>query len=400
MAAGDVFDYGWRRSTTGEMYVTGDPARVTGEQISTAGMAALGFFAQITPYGTLKTSGEPSTLLFDTIDGSTVDASKWTTGGTSAPTQTNGVMTFSLAASNSISSTLISKLTFPGTVGFTAIGGIVNLEVAQLTNPNCHRFYGMGQVTSYASATPVTDGMGFEVDLTGAFNCVVYVGGTRYVINSTNPALITAAGSLPSGGTAAALSAITWPGNYHRMVVYTRGDITFWFLDSLDTPIAYSSFVTPNVINLPMRVAAITTPAVSTVLATTFTIAALGVGDTSSPSQVLTPSSYQWAAPSNSTSVAYVASQVAKASPGTVYGVSGYNSKASAQFIQLHDAASLPADTAVPVNVITVPASSNFRIDFGTYGRRFSTGIVISNSSTGPTKTIGSADCFFDVQFA
>jgi hypothetical protein len=71
----------------------------------------------------------------------------------------------------------------------------------------------------------------------------------------------------------------------------------------------------------------------------------------------------------------------------------------SAQFIQLHDAAALPADTAVPEVFITVPASSNFSIDFGQYGRTFVNGIVICNSTTGPTKTIGAANCWFDVQY-
>lgn len=94
-------------------------------------------------------------------------------------------------------------------------------------------------------------------------------------------------------------------------------------------------------------------------------------------------------------SAAYEASHILKASAGKLIHVRGYNSKGSAQFIQLHDSATLPADAAVPISFITVPANSNFSIDIPITGESYAAGIVICNSSTGPAKTIGSADCWF-----
>jgi hypothetical protein len=98
-------------------------------------------------------------------------------------------------------------------------------------------------------------------------------------------------------------------------------------------------------------------------------------------------------------STALEASAVVKSTPGTLFSLTGYNDNTASQYIQIHNAASLPADTAVPAIVLTVNPKDNFHYDLAEIGRWFSTGIVICNSSTAATKTIGGSDCWFNVQY-
>lgn len=106
------------------------------------------------------------------------------------------------------------------------------------------------------------------------------------------------------------------------------------------------------------------------------------------------------AAPSNAVTTAYASSLIVKTSAGTVWGVAGYNS-GPAQFLQFHDATAVPANGVAPVGpLVAIAAASNFSIDFGKYGMGFTTGIVIVNSTTGPTKTLGAADCWIAVRYS
>ena len=98
-------------------------------------------------------------------------------------------------------------------------------------------------------------------------------------------------------------------------------------------------------------------------------------------------------------SIAATASEIVKAEAGTIFSITGYSARTTAQFIQLHNSATLPIDTVIPAIVFKAQALSNFFYEFEEIGRFCLNGIVVCNSSTYATKTIGSADCWFNIQF-
>lgn len=101
-------------------------------------------------------------------------------------------------------------------------------------------------------------------------------------------------------------------------------------------------------------------------------------------------------------STALEASHVLSASAAQLGRLDVFNSKGTAQFILIINSATLPADGAVTLLYPPIPIAANQLLTI-TFPRPLaaSTGIVVSNSSTGTfSKTIGSADCVFwaDVQ--
>lgn len=113
----------------------------------------------------------------------------------------------------------------------------------------------------------------------------------------------------------------------------------------------------------------------------------------------VTPTAAAGLAPNNASTTAYANNLLVKNSAGTLYGIGGHNS-GPVQFLQLFDASSIPGAGSVPVGpVVRIPATDNFSIDFGGYGMKFNNGIIIANSTTGPTRTAGAADTWIAARF-
>jgi hypothetical protein len=75
------------------------------------------------------------------------------------------------------------------------------------------------------------------------------------------------------------------------------------------------------------------------------------------------------------------------------------NTNAGTRYIQVFDAAALPGNGATPLMTFPLTAGQSFvpPVDLGVYGRVFQAGVVIANSTTETTLTLGSADSFFDL---
>lgn len=216
-----------------------------------------------TPYGTTKVSAEPSYLFADDFDGTALDyVNKWmpvVTAGTGALTVSNSLATLStgITASNAVS--VNSKQVFSKVgVNFLVAEFRIKLEATALLT-GAHRFWGFGTAGSpFASATPLTNATGFEIDTTGALNAVIYSGGTRVFSQVLVPFL---------------------DGNYHSYEVYIKPGENYWFVDSDESPVAISSGIISQSGNLPLRLHMVNSPTTPPASSPTMSIMDIGVGD-------------------------------------------------------------------------------------------------------------------------
>jgi len=390
MPTNDSYYGGQRLSPVGELYIKNDQALAP---------------VRIQP-------GVPSQLFIETFESATLDiTNRWnapTTGGTGvAATGVVGQTVLDGGTTLNSFSQLTTQTTFqPTEPGFLYVTERINIEFPVVTT--AHRYWGLGILPGTPTiAAPVTQGVGFEIRTDGKLYAVVYQTGTRVVIADLSAA--TGTGKQPADS------------NAHKYYTFFRGDYCYWAIDDPENVVAtYTTGANgpdKNTLNECLQVVS------NSGTHATLTVNAVAIGDTAHTTFQLSDGAFGWrkqtvkaagvapvvndmpsvvalGAANSVTSAAYEASHVIKATPGTLYKLNVYNSKASAQFIQFYNSATLPADAAVPTGpLITVPTVSSVTIDFGSGGRVFSTGIVVGNSSTGPTKTIGAADCWFDALY-
>jgi len=95
---------------------------------------------------------------------------------------------------------------------------------------------------------------------------------------------------------------------------------------------------------------------------------------------------------------AAAASAVIATGPGTLNALFGYS--ATEQYIQIHDAAALPANGVNCLVQVKVLADNWYFFDMGDGGMRFFNGLCVCNSTTAFAKTLGAADCSFVSDYA
>lgn len=93
-------------------------------------------------------------------------------------------------------------------------------------------------------------------------------------------------------------------------------------------------------------------------------------------------------------------SMVVKATPGTLFSLTGSSSATIDLWLQIFDSATLPADGTVPILSMKIPAGEDFNFDFTPpYGLYFSNGMVWCVSTSRKTKVLGTASFWVVAQY-
>lgn len=345
----------------------GNAITVTSGKLGTTNTDSAGQVQYNFPAGFVRTTDEPRQLFYDPFDSALDTTNRWIaptiSGGGVAASTTTGVMTLGSGTTASGYSYLQSKANFVPTIpGWLGYSFAIKIEFAVVTNAT--RYWGSGTSPgSPATSTSITDGAGFEIFTDGKLYAVVYIGGTRTVIQDLSA----------SGTNTQPLDA-----NYHRYIIYYRTDKIYYYIDSLATPVATANFTGPQVQTLPIKLSAVagaTPPGSSCVI----TCTGLAVWDTAKNTTGISDGTYPWrklqidsngnaqskfvSATSTVTSVASSASNVNLLALNTArLGATIFNDSTVILYIKMGTTASLTNYS------VQVQASGYFEIPYGYTG--------------------------------
>lgn len=246
---------------------------------------ALGNATNSAGSGFLKTTDEPKQIFYDPFDAAPDTTNVWTlTSGNSGviASVTTGVLSMGTGTVANGWSKAISIPTFkPVIPGWLVFSDAIALPDGAAPIANSYRFFGSGTTPATPStATPVTDGYGFELNTDGKMRAVVYAGGTRTIIQDLST----------SGNSKQPLDA-----NNHRYIIQVRTDKTFFYIDTYDSAglVATTSFQSPQIQTLPklyLAIGAATPPVSNTQIQSTGAV----VSDTGKNATQLADATYPW----------------------------------------------------------------------------------------------------------
>ena len=223
-------------ATDPSLVVSLSPNSLDNSCITSPNAKAAGLYAFPTAWGTIRVSGEPCPTFVDTFDGTSLDTTnRWTTSTSGGGTVTVSGSNVILAAGTTGSAwALVQSIpTFiPRGQTFNIAGFVHIFETAAIANT--YQFFGYGtNPGTPTTAAPLTDAIGFEQTTAGVLAAVIYASGTKI---SSTPL------TRPSDGLS------------HRYGVCVREDLIVWYVDSIEVPVASTSYLCPNVLSLPLLI--------------------------------------------------------------------------------------------------------------------------------------------------
>lgn len=249
---------------------TGAQRGTLSNQLSVNNSSPGGYLATVNPFNRLQVTPEPSDLLSDKFDAALDTTTRWNAQlvGAGANATAGGTLNLTAGSATGNAAIVSSQPVFTQKANVqVSFATVLKFEAAPIVAGD-HRFWGLATAGANTTANPVTDGIGWEIDTSGALNACVYQGGVK---------IFSQALTIPTDGL------------NHRYSFIWRTDRIAFYLDGGDPPPAIANGKIPNVQVLPVRMHAINGVAATQPM---LTVTSVGVADTGRNSAAISDGLY------------------------------------------------------------------------------------------------------------